>query len=314
MRIALFLLWFLSATFAASLDDFLPAHGTGQVIHHYAYVLEFADVYKQPSWVCYMLCRTRVETSEVPRTNDFRSDPAVSTGSATPKDYSRSGYDKGHLAPSGDFRWNELAQSESFFMSNMSPQRPALNRGIWKHLEDKVREWAQELDTLYVVTGPVLKPGLPTIGTSNVAVPENYYKLVLDYKPPAEEAIGFIMRNEGSSEPLVDFVVTVDSIEKVTGIHFFPELAGTIESKVVGTVDLAFWHLNGEIANKAGLSKRTAHLPDGATRMRITRHNCSIDCPKENRLGAACGDGTTSSNTGKGACAGHGGVECWECR
>lgn len=316
MHIVLFLLLFLSISFAASLDDFLPAPGTGQIIHHYAYTLEFADQYKQPSWVCYMICRSRVEASEVLRSNDFRSDPAVRTGSATPRDYARSGYDKGHLAPSADFRWNATAQSESFFMSNMSPQRPGLNRGIWKHLEDQVREWAKDFDTLYVVTGPILKEGLPTIGSSNVAVPEYYYKIVLDYKPPVEEAIGFVMRNEGSNEPLGAFVVTVDSVRKATGIHFFPELPASEEHQVEGRVNLAFWHLSAE-TEKAVLSKAAAsrgQAAPGLRRMKITRHTCSKDCPPENRTGAACRDGTISGNTGRGACVGHGGVECWECK
>jgi endonuclease G, mitochondrial len=318
MRSFLILLLTLSICHAASLDNFLPAPGPGQVIHHHAYTLEFADQYKQPSWVCYMICRSRLEISQVPRTNDFRTDLAIRrTTSATPQDYSRSGYDKGHLAPSADFRWNDQAQSESFFMSNMSPQQPAFNRGIWKHLEEQVREWAKDFDTLYVVTGAVLKPGLPTIGTSNVAVPEAYYKIVLDYKPPVEEAIGFILRNEGSKEPLSEFAVSVDSVEKVTGIDFFPELPDSIETVVESRVNLAFWHLNGEtklstVSSSQSIASKP--LPPGYKRMKITRHKCTIDCPKEDRIGCACGDGTTSDNTGKGACAGHGGVVCWECR
>lgn len=294
--------------------DFLPSHGSGQLIHHFAYTLEFADLYKQPAWVCYMICRSRVEASEVPRSDDFRPDPAVRRGSATPQDYARSGYDKGHLAPSADFRWNAQTQSESFFMSNMSPQKPGFNRGIWKQLEDQVRRWAKDFDTLYIVTGPVLRQGLPGIGSSNVAVPEYYYKVVLDYKPPITEAIGFIMKNGGSKEPLSSFAVTVDSVEKVSGIDFFPSLPDSVEDAVEGQVDLAFWHLAGA-AEKTALAKQEAppQAPAKAKRMKITRHKCSMDCPAESRTGAACRDGTMSSIIGHGACAGHGGVVCWEC-
>jgi endonuclease G, mitochondrial len=297
--------------------DFLPSHGSGQIIRHFAYTLEFADHYKQPAWVGYMICRSRVESSEVPRSDDFRPDPAVHHGSATSQDYARSGYDKGHLAPSADFRWAIQAQSESFFMSNMSPQKPGFNRGIWKQLEDQVRRWTKDFDTLYIVTGPVLRQGLPGIGSSNVAVPEYYYKVVLDYKPPITEAIGFIMKNEGSKEPLSSFAVTVDSIERVSGIDFFPALPDPVETVAEARVDLAFWRLNVETENRVALPKRTApsvQLPMGLKRMKIIRHKCSIDCPAGNRTGAACRDGTTSSNTGRGACAGHGGVVCWECK
>jgi endonuclease G, mitochondrial len=317
MRSLLFLLFAFWVSYSASLENFLPTSGTGQVIHHFAYTLEFADQYKQPVWVCYMICRSRFEASNGHRTDDFRPDPAVHGGSATPRDYSRSGYDRGHLAPSADFRWNEQAQSESFFMSNMSPQKPSFNRGIWKQLEEQVRDWAMVLDTLFVVTGPILKLGLPTIGTSNVAVPEYYYKVVLDYKSSVKEAVGFILKNEGSKEPLSEFAVSVDSIGKVTGIDFFPALPDSIKKRVVGQVDLAFWHLNSEtetgtVSSNQSISKKP--LPPGFKKMKITHHKCSIDCPKEDRIGAACGDGTTSSNTGKGACAGHGGVVCWECK
>ena len=316
MRLFILLLLFISASPAAPFD-FLPGAGGGQVIRHFAYTLEFADAYKQPSWVCYMVCRSRVGTAEAPRSDDFRPDPAVHHGSATPQDYARSGYDKGHLAPSADFRWNIQAQSESFFMSNMSPQKPGFNRGIWKQLEDQVRMWAKDFDTLYVVTGPVLRQGLPGIGSNNVAVPEYYYKVILDYKPPITEAIGFIMKNEGSKEPLSSFAVTVDSVEKVSGIDFFPALPDPVEAVVEGQVHLAFWHLVGETEPRVALPKRaapSAQPPQGLKRMKITRHKCSMDCPAESRMGAACRDGTTSGNAGRGACAGHGGVVCWECR
>jgi endonuclease G len=316
MRLYILLLLFISASSAAPFD-FLPGAGNGQVIRHFAYTLEFADAYKQPSWVCYMLDRSRAEASDAARSDDFRPDPAVLRGSATPQDYARSGYDKGHLAPSADFRWNIQAQSESFFMSNMSPQKPGFNRGIWKQLEDQVRIWARDFDTLYLVTGPVLKQGLPGIGSSNVAVPEYYYKVILDYKPPITEAIGFIMRNEGSKEPLSSFAVTVDSVEKVSGIDFFPALPDPVETAMEARVDLAFWRLNVETEGRIALPKRAApseQLTQGLKRMKITRHKCSMDCPAESRMGAACRDGTTSGNAGRGACAGHGGVVCWECR
>jgi endonuclease G len=316
MRFIILLLLSISASFAAGFE-FLPSPAGGQLIHHFAYTLEFADHYKQPAWVGYMICRSRIETSEAPRSDDFRPDPAVRNGSASPQDYARSGYDKGHLAPSADFRWNIQAQSESFFMSNMSPQKPGFNRGIWKQLEDQVRMWAKDFDTLYVVTGPVLKQGLPSIGSSNVAVPEYYFKVILDYKPPITEAIGFIMKNEGSKGPLSSFAVTVDSVEKASGIDFFPALPDPVETAMEARVDLAFWRLNVETEGRIALPKRAApseQLTQGLKRMKITRHKCSMDCPAESRIGAACRDGTTSGNAGRGACAGHGGVVCWECR
>lgn len=252
MRFLFLIPCLLSTAFCGSFE-FLPTHGPGQIIHHFAYTLEFYNQYKQPSWVAYMICRSRAEDNEATRSDDFRPDPAVHNGSATPQDYVHSGYDKGHLAPSADFRWNAEAQSESFFMSNMSPQRPAFNRGVWKRLEDQVRKWAIEYDTLYVVTGPILQQGLSAIGTSNVSVPQYYYKVILDYKPPVVEAVGLIMRNEGNKEPLSEFAVSVDAVEKATGIDFFPALPDSIEKSVEKSVDMGFWHLIiGTVSNIPG--------------------------------------------------------------
>jgi endonuclease G len=90
------------------------------------------------------------------RKDNFRSDPKVKTGSAALSDYKGSGYDRGHLAPAADFKWSATAMSESFYMSNMSPQVPGFNRGIWKNIESTVRNWAVENDEIYIVTGPVL--------------------------------------------------------------------------------------------------------------------------------------------------------------
>ena len=113
------------------------------------------------SVVAYELTAQEVQ-GIVSRSDDFRADPEIITGSAALVDYRGSGYDRGHLAPAADMKWSEEAMSESFYMSNMSPQAPGFNRGIWKSLESRVRSWAVENGTVYVVTGGILSPGLPT--------------------------------------------------------------------------------------------------------------------------------------------------------
>ena len=123
-------------------------------------------------------------------------------------------------------------------MSNMSPQAPDFNRGIWKELEELVRRWAVRDNGLYIVTGPVLKPGLPTIGKQNeVSVPEQYYKVILYCNNSATarpdiRMIGFLLRNEGSDQSLRQFVVPVDQIEQLTGIDFFPKLPDDLERQL----------------------------------------------------------------------------------
>lgn len=134
------------------------------------------------------------------------------------------------------------SMSESFYMSNMSPQVPGFNRGIWAKLESYVRTWAFDNESIYVVTGPVLtKDTYPTIGDNEVAVPEFYFKVILDYTGDEIKAIGFILPNSKSSTPLQEYAVTVDDVEVFTGIDFYPTLPDTIEESLESAVDTSLW-------------------------------------------------------------------------
>jgi endonuclease G, mitochondrial len=210
------------------------------VIYHHAFSLEYSEPHEQPKCVSYMLCRSRAEHILWSRGNKFRSDPDVPTGSASPKDYVKSGFDKGHLAPSADFRWDSLAQTECFYMSNISPQKPKFNRGIWKRLEEQVREWAFEHDTLQIVVGPILRDKMATIG-NNVAVPDTFFKAILWRHGDSTEAIGFLMANDSSHAELRDFSVPADSIESITGLDLFHEFTDSLEEIAEKTVNTKFW-------------------------------------------------------------------------
>lgn len=201
-----------------------------QIVRHYAYALSYKEAHEQAEWVAYMLCRERAVSSQE-RTDKFLEDKLVKTGSATTKDYAKSGYDRGHLAPAADMGWSAQTMKESFYFSNMSPQLPAFNRGIWKRMEEQVRQWALAYDTIYVVTGPVLKIGLPTIGPNKVSVPEYYYKAILDYTPKPR-CIAFLIQNKGDSNALQHFTVAVDRIEELTGLDFFAWLPDAVEIKL----------------------------------------------------------------------------------
>jgi endonuclease G len=145
------------------------------------------------------------------------------------------------MAPAADMSWSVQAMEESFLYSNMSPQVKGFNRGIWKKLEERVRQWAVENKDIYIVTGPVLSGGLQTIGPDKVSVPRYYYKVILDYTLPGLKGIGFILPNASSTRPLQSFVVTIDSVEKVTGIHFFPALPLQQEKALEKTVCIPCW-------------------------------------------------------------------------
>lgn len=221
-----------------SLEEALPAHNT--LIRHQAYTLKYNEQHEQAEWVAYILTKDRAQGTEK-RTNNYRADPAVTTGSAALSDYKGSGFDRGHLAPAADMAFSKTAMSESFFMSNMSPQRPGFNRGVWKRLESLVRNWAVENEELYIVTGPVLTNGVPTIGSNQVSIPNQYFKVILDNKEPEIKAIGFVLAHQSSSEPLQTFAVSVDLVESMTGLDFFPVLVDSVEERLEANVDLTNW-------------------------------------------------------------------------
>ena len=143
------------------------------IIRHLGYSFQYSEKHEQAFWVAYELTKKETEKA-FERTNEFIPDPSVSTGTATVGDYSKSGYDRGHLAPAADMGWSAQAMKESFYFSNMSPQEPGFNRGIWKKLEEQVRTWAKAYDSIYVVTGPVLKDGLVQLGPNGVSIPKYY--------------------------------------------------------------------------------------------------------------------------------------------
>jgi len=212
----------------------LVADGTGVQhgdspfrIHHEGYTVLYSETHEQPYWVSYTLTKDEVN-GPISRDDDFREDPSVPTESASLADYKGSGYDRGHLKPAADSKATKIEMSESFFMSNMSPQKQTFNREIWEQLEEQVRDYAIAYDSIYIVTGPVLNNPIDVIGDNQVSVPEAYFKVILS--ADKTRSIGFLLPHENSKKPLSTFAVSVDSIEKVTGFDFFPGVSDSIDS------------------------------------------------------------------------------------
>lgn len=193
------------------------------VVHHYAYSLEYSEADEQPRWVAYMLCRSRTDGPYSRKTTpgcQFHADNAIRTQSATPADYKGSGYSRGHLVPAADMKWDSLAQVETFLFSNISPQRDSFNSGVWNRMEMQVRHWAEQYDTLFIITGPLLSDGgAERIGNGRVTVPTAFYKAI--YIPTLRQAVGFLIPHEKSKAHLNTFAMTIDELEKRTGIDFF---------------------------------------------------------------------------------------------
>lgn len=212
------------------------------LIDREGYSLGYDNVIRQARWVMYRLTREEVLSNEVKRTNIFNQDPLIVEWYSTSLDYLCSGYDRGHLAPAADMAWSKKAMEESFYMSNISPQKPEFNRGIWCDLETWVREVAKRETNIIVVTGPVVLPEdmTNTIGRNKVIVPTAFYKVIYDETPP-EKMIGFVMANEGSRVSIKNYVFSVDDIEEITGLDFFNALEDEKEDILEKGCDFSTW-------------------------------------------------------------------------
>ena len=231
------------------LDNYLPTTTTNSLVSHDYYSLSYAEKYEQPEWVAYELFGDNLrKENKAERHSSFKSDPKVTTGSAKPSDYTRSGYDRGHLAPAADMSFSEDAMKQSFYMSNISPQEPSFNRGIWRELEEQTRDWCLVAEHFYVVVGPVLSQRVKRrFGKGKaLAAPRAYYKVLLDLKGPDQKAIGFIMPNEKSDAPLSDYMVSVDEVEALTGIDFFHELPDDLEANLEANFSPFRWPYDEE--------------------------------------------------------------------
>lgn len=221
-------------------EYFLPTSTTGQIVHHNGYSLSYYEAHEQAEWVAYELKKSHLSNSNHKRPY-FEIDKAVKTGAASWRNYKKSGYDRGHLCPAGDKRYTKQAHDETFLTSNITPQEHQFNAGIWNTLEQKVRYWARKYDGVFVVTGGVLKGDMKTIGTEKVSVPNQFYKVLIDNNSGKTKMIAFLMPHENSKKPLYDFVVSVDDVEALTGIDFFPELEDSLENKLEASHSYKGW-------------------------------------------------------------------------
>ena len=268
-------------------EQFLwPALGHGQaVVRHAAYALVYSEEHEQARWVAYELTEAETHGPEE-RSSGFYEDPDVPTGSATDADYAGSGFDRGHLAPAGDMTWSSTAMTESFYYSNMSPQQPSFNRGIWKKLETLARAWGQTYGAVFIITGPVLEAGLPVIGPNKVSVPAAYYKIILRYNGNDWHAIAFLLPNAASSDPLTTFVRPVDEIEKRTGLDFFPALPDDLENGLEAAVDQAKWDWTASWMNRTeSMEARPA---------KENHSGESVQCSGITKAGSRCHNRTNS--------------------
>ncbi len=216
-----------------------------QIVVHTGYRLSFNRETLCPNWVAWELTANETEGS-VQRSNDFRPDEMLPYRyQVTTDDYKHSGYDRGHMCPSADMKWSSTAQSECFFMSNICPQTHALNAGGWEKVERACRRWAKREGKVYIVCGPIFNDARKQlyIGKSvKIRVPNAFFKVVLSLKKGEEKAIGFYFTNRDGKQNMGDATKSVDEIEKITGMDFFPQLNDALERRVEAQNNLSLWH------------------------------------------------------------------------
>ena len=231
---------------AAEADDKLvmqtsPKGTPEQILKRTGYVASYNKATLLPNWVAWHLTAERTEGSAKRSGVDFAEDTEVPEPRATDWDYYNSGYDRGHMCPAADNKWSKKAMEESFHFTNMCPQNGKIKRGDWNEMELACRKWAKKYGDLYIVCGPILYKGKhKTIGKNKVVVPEAFFKVVLR-TGDNPQAIGFIYKNTSGNRPKDSYVNTVDEVERITGIDFFPSLPDDVEKNVEATADIANW-------------------------------------------------------------------------
>lgn len=239
-KLLVFSILFVNITLSAQQYEIPSTMPREQQIKHTLFTLSYNEGYELASWAAYQLTPEQVKATGTFK-EKYQEDPLVTTGSASTKDYKDAGFIMGQLVPPQDLVISSDAAQETFYTSNTVPHKPVFNRNIWKNLEKLIREWAKEGNTLYIVSGPVLTDApFGTFGPNKISIPEQYYKVVLDFR--GERAIGFKFRNNVSSGALKSFAVSVDELEKITGIDFFHTLPDVMEEKIEASKDFNKWN------------------------------------------------------------------------
>lgn len=253
------------------------------------FVIHYDTKHRLAKYVEYRLTADNLKKSFVIRKDRFHEDLELFRLKVTPvgaDDYKYSGYDRGHLAPSGDFEWSEEANDATFTMANMVPQKPSLNRVAWRGLEEQVRGWACAEGELRIVTGPLINAGSTQL-SSGITVPQRFFKVVLDETPP-RKAIGFVFEQaDNRFRAYQEKVASVRDIETLTGVDFFSDIPAEEQDKIENHSDLEQWR--GEKCKGSGAMVVNANLP-------------------VNLAGGMCAAGTLKPASIRGCCSHHGGV------
>lgn len=227
-----------------SLLEVKTAPGLPEQIKEYTgFTVSFNEKTHMPNWVSWELTADKTSGPAVRKGKKFFKDYDI-RGCAAHRDYSGSGYTRGHMAPAADMKWSEEAMIDCFSMANICPQVQELNSGTWGKVENKCREWALRDSALIIIAGPVINPPAPDefIGDIEVAVPKQFFKVILAPYANPPRAIGFLMPQGKVFGGMQTTVVPVDSIEALTGHDFFFALPDSVETLIESKAQFHKWN------------------------------------------------------------------------
>jgi len=214
-----------------------------QILKRRGYTTSYNEKTKTPNWVAWHLTKAHTYGDHQRKNEVFFEDESIEREKrATDNDYYNSRYDRGHMCPAGDNKWDAQVMRESFLFTNICPQNHGLNKYEWNDLEIQCRDWARQYGAIDIVCGPLFTTTgeQKTIGRNRVWVPESFFKVIL-CRQGKPKAIGFIYRNEGKKQTREEALRSVDEIEALTGIDFFPSLDDDTESRIEAEAALEDW-------------------------------------------------------------------------
>jgi endonuclease G len=238
-RLSCVLVSFFLAVAAKAADRPSPDSVTGDIsLKKTTLTISYNPRHKQANWVFYELGPEQLRNC-VQRNDNFRPDPALSDDdSASLADYKGSGFDRGHLSPAADNKWSKESMSESFLLSNVSPQPPRFNQGIWGRLENLVRAWAMKSGGLWVSTGPVLEDSLRSIGRNHVSTPNYFYKVLVSKR--THETLAMLLPTDASGD-LSRYAVTVQAVEESSRLNFHEGVGASDERRLESSLSVSDW-------------------------------------------------------------------------
>lgn len=219
-------------------------------VKHTFYEIGFNTKYKLPAWTFYSLTKEHLAIANLERKGSFVKDPSLNSSQAKSDDYSASGFDKGHLVPCEDMSFSEQAMHETFYYSNCAPQTTELNRGEWKMLEELGRNWGKEYGEVIVISGPVFEKNLKTMGEDRIPIPNLFYKIIVRHQDQTYKAVSFVLPNvilslpKGPINGLQNYICSVDSVEKLTGLDFFSDLPDSLEMQFESSSNPKEWNFD----------------------------------------------------------------------